>query len=394
MKIKINPSLAKGVLKAPSSKSIAHRVLIALFLSGSKDLPSFDMSNDLKATLDCLSSQNGIYDAEESGSTLRFLIPLISVLKGEGTFMGTKKLFSRGLDIYLDIFKKQGISYTLTPSSLSFKGYLKPDIFVFPGNISSQYVTGLLFALPLLSRDSEIILTDKVESNNYIEESNNTTQIFRITYPNLKRYRQKSEPNLRIDMTKIKINDEINKDIAKIKYPLIKNCNTNLSKFKTLEETIKTENSNKRMITNLLNKQKNPELKEILSNLQNTINKFSKYEETKEYNYLSTLPANNLSPFEAFKFENKNLNNNNLNFKLQTFNYNYSTEQTNYNKKMEKFKSTFNDFKKIIQGKNKSKNILVNQQRNDNKNHLNTRIIYSSLSPVNNLENDIFILES
>ena len=231
------------------------------------------------------------------------------------------------------------------------------------------------------------------ESNNYIEESNNTTQIFRITYPNLKRYRQKSEPNLRIDMTKIKINDEINKDIAKIKYPLIKNCNTNLSKFKTLEETIKTENSNKRMITNLLNKQKNPELKEILSNLQNTINKFSKYEETKEYNYLSTLPANNLSPFEAFKFENKNLNNNNLNFKLQTFNYNYSTEQTNYNKKMEKFKSTFNDFKKIIQGKNKSKNILVNQQRNDNKNHLNTRIIYSSLSPVNNLENDIFILE-
>ena len=232
------------------------------------------------------------------------------------------------------------------------------------------------------------------ESNNYIEESNNTTQIFRITYPNLKRYRQKSEPNLRIDMTKIKINDEINKDIAKIKYPLIKNCNTNLSKFKTLEETIKTENSNKRMITNLLNKQKNPELKEILSNLQNTINKFSKYEETKEYNYLSTLPANNLSPFEAFKFENKNLNNNNLNFKLQTFNYNYSTEQTNYNKKMEKFKSTFNDFKKIIQGKNKSKNILVNQQRNDNKNHLNTRIIYSSLSPVNNLENDIFILES
>ena len=148
--------------------------------------------------------------------------------------------------------------------------------------------------------------------------------IFRITYPNLKRYRQKSEPNLRIDMTKIKTNDEINNDIPKIKYPLIKNFNTNLSKFKTLEETIKTENSNKRMITTLLNKQKNPELKEILSNLQNTINKFSKYEETKEFNHLSTLPANNLSPFDVFKFDNNHFNkNNNLNFKLKGINYDY-----------------------------------------------------------------------
>jgi hypothetical protein len=101
-------------------------------------------------------------------------------------------------------------------------------------------------------------------------------------------------------------------NINKIKYPKITNDNNNLSKFKKLEEKIKNEDSTKRMINTLLNKQSNPELKEILSNLQITIGKFPKNEERKDNNYLSTLPANSFSPFDTFKFENNNYKNKKL----------------------------------------------------------------------------------
>ena len=171
MKVTISKSKAKGKIKAIASKSYAHRIMIASFLTSSSYHLDIDKSNDILATencLDTLKDGQSIYDANESGSTLRFLIPLILALKNEGTIKGTKKLFSRGLDIYLDIFKKQGVAYELKEDSLYFKGILHPDVFIFRGDVSSQYVTGLLFALPLLDGDSEIILTDKIESSNYI----------------------------------------------------------------------------------------------------------------------------------------------------------------------------------------------------------------------------------
>ena len=170
------------------------------------------------------------------------------------------------------------------------------------------------------------ILRKKEDSKNdetIINIENNTIKsnnLFHITYPKLKRYRQKSDSNIRVDRNKIKNINEINENdtTTKIEYPIITNTNSNLTKFKTLEEKIKNENSSKRMINNLLNKKINPEFKEILSNLKTAMNKFPKYEERKDNNnYLSTLPANYLSPFDTFNYEKNNKRISNL--KLNIF---------------------------------------------------------------------------
>ena len=224
------------------------------------------------------------------------------------------------------------------------------------------------------------------------EENISSNKLFRVTYPNLKRYRQKSEPNIKVDICKLCPKDEIiniknNGDVYKVKFPRINIINTNLSKFITLEEKIRNENSTKRKINNLLNKQNNPELKEILSNLQTTMNKFPKNEENKN-NYLSTLPANYFSPFDTLQIEKNNYNSKNLNLKYEINSYHYNSKNSHHNKKMEKFKSAFEDFKKIINENNIRKNI------NNMKYSYQTRVIYSILSPVNHLDDNIFTLES
>ena len=195
-------------------------------------------------------------------------------------------------------------------------------------------------------------------------------------------------------MNDITINDSIitNDNISKIQYLIYDKNNTNLQKFKILEEKIKNENSTKRMINNLLNEQKNPEFKEILSNLKNTMNKFPKYEERKDNNYLSTLPANYLSEFDTFSLDNNKYTSKKINFKYNSKCSIYNTKFMN-NKKFEKFKSTFDNFKSIINGKNNKKNLL-NIGRNDNNYSFNNKIIYSSLCPVNDLVNNFNILES
>jgi len=232
----------------------------------------------------------------------------------------------------------------------------------------------------------------KENSKNFETISNiEDNKLYQITYPNLKRYRQKSDSNLRVNKEKsnLKKEENITNKFNKIKYPKNINENNNLSKFKTLEATIQNENSSKRMINILLNKEKDPELKEILSNLQITMNNFPKNEEKKENNYLSTLPANNLSPFETFNFDNGKYNKRlNLKYKINNYNLKYNIRETYNFKKFEKFNSTFNDFKNIINGK------ITNKKRNGQKYINQTGIIYSNLYPVNNLENDVFILEN
>ena len=210
-----------------------------------------------------------------------------------------------------------------------------------------------------------------------------------MTYPNLKRYRQKSEPNIKLKISNSILNNDIsfsniNCNENQINYATINNINNNnLSKFKTLEKKIINKSSTKRKIKNLINKQNNPELKEILSNLEIIMNKFPKNEERKE-NYLSTLPANNFSPIDTFIFEDINYNHKKLNLKYNINNYKY--KKSNDNKKMEKFRSTLNDFNKIINGKNKIQN------KNDNKYSYQSRIS-SNLYPVNNVKDNIFTLE-
>ena len=199
MEIKINKSIAKGVITAPPSKSYGHRLLIAGALSKNAEIHNLSFCNDIEATYQSLNAlgyhlervddvvyindrreASRILDCQESGSTLRFLIPLCLLEDEEITLKGSKKLFSRGLDIYIDIFKKQNIYYHLEEDSLTLKGKIKADKFIFRGDISSQFITGLLFVLPLLDDDSEIILSTPLESASYVDMSIHTLKAFGV----------------------------------------------------------------------------------------------------------------------------------------------------------------------------------------------------------------------
>ena len=172
MTVKIEPSIAKGEIVAPPSKSYAHRLLIASALSReeSKVVGIID-SDDMKATLKCISAlgvsikqenqtvtlksnssknEEASFYCNESGSTLRFFIPIALAYGGINTFHGTERLISRGISVYEEICKEQSITLEKSSDKFIFKGKLKPSTFNVRGDISSQFITGLLFALPLL----------------------------------------------------------------------------------------------------------------------------------------------------------------------------------------------------------------------------------------------------
>lgn len=189
--VSVETSTVCGTLSAPPSKSIAHRALIAAALSGNSQVKGILPSDDMKATLSCLealgfpSTINGdtvtfskktfgktIADCGESGSTLRFMVPIFASLGKEVTFIGKGRLPSRPLDDYEQCLplhsvtmKKPNISGGITHIS----GNLSGGKFYIKGDISSQFITGLLFALPLLKEDSEIILTSPLQSVYYVD---------------------------------------------------------------------------------------------------------------------------------------------------------------------------------------------------------------------------------
>ena len=206
MKIKVFKGNASGTCYAPPSKSYAHRLLIASFLSNRKcSVSNVEFSNDINATLSCIKELGAsftikdnevifdgnndkeikdeyILDCGESGSTIRFLIPIALVLKKNSkiTMKGTKKLISRGLSVYEEIFKKSKVEYSYTEDSFSFKGRLLGSSFSVPGNISSQYISGLIFALSLLKRDTKIEITGDIESLPYINLTIDTLSHFNV----------------------------------------------------------------------------------------------------------------------------------------------------------------------------------------------------------------------
>lgn len=189
----IKPSKAKGKMLAPPSKSMAHRHLICAALAeGRSVIHSIDFSEDIKATLGCikqlgasaevdgntiivngsgnLSAGDGrIFDCNESGSTLRFFIPLALLNPSRARFLGSEVLMTRPMTVYEDICKIQGIKFERKDGGIEVEGKLKSADFEVPGNISSQFITGLLFTLPLLEGDSTITLTESVESKPYID---------------------------------------------------------------------------------------------------------------------------------------------------------------------------------------------------------------------------------
>lgn len=189
----IKPGKGKGIIKAPPSKSMAHRLLIGAGLAeGKSTIDGISFSEDIMATLDCLSAigakyeidgekvtvtgadirnipEGAVFRCRESGSTLRFFIPLCLLDGKTFSFTGTEKLLSRPLSVYEDIFEKSGIFFETSANKITVGGKLQSGTYEIPGNISSQFITGLLFVLPLLEKDSMIRLIPPVESRSYID---------------------------------------------------------------------------------------------------------------------------------------------------------------------------------------------------------------------------------
>ncbi len=187
MNLVITPKPLKGAVTPPPSKSLAHRALLAAFLAGeTAPLPDLPDSQDILATRQCLAAlrEGKPMDCRESGSTLRFLIPVSLALRHKGVFTGRGRLMERPQTPYFNIFKEKNIAYTQENGVLTVKGALPPGDYRLPGGVSSQFVTGLLFALPLVEGDSELILTSPLESRGYVDLTLDVLEQFGISLEN------------------------------------------------------------------------------------------------------------------------------------------------------------------------------------------------------------------
>lgn len=185
MKIFLDKAKLHGSVKVIGSKSFAHRLLIANFLSlSSKDILNVPESKDIEATLFCLKAlkeeKEPILNCIESGSTLRFLAPLSLYFVHKVTLKGTSRLIERGIKDYYPYFDKCNISYQINEDSIVLSGQLKPGDIYIDGSISSQYITGLLFVLPLLDSDSVIHIENGISSKNYIDITIDVLKQFNI----------------------------------------------------------------------------------------------------------------------------------------------------------------------------------------------------------------------
>ena len=201
----IKKSKAQGNVRAPSSKSMAHRLLICAALAkGESEITNVTYSEDILATLDCLAKMGAqirtdgdtvhvkgiesIYDVpeneffcRESGSTLRFILPLLLLNGNKQRFTGAGLLMKRPMSVYEEICKKQRLTYHQTPEAIEIKGKITDGTFTVPGNISSQFVSGLLFTLPFLKAESRIRLLPPVESRSYINMTLDAMQAFGVS---------------------------------------------------------------------------------------------------------------------------------------------------------------------------------------------------------------------
>lgn len=205
MRVTITPSPLHGAVHAIPSKSDLHRLLICAALADgptSIDLYSeATLSNDILATINCLRSLGATItlehrtlhvipkkerasspklNCEESGSTLRFLLPVAAVHADNPSFTGTGRLPERPVSDLLNAMAQNGITATAGKLPFTFHGTLTPGTYALPGNVSSQYITGLLLALPVLSGDSEIKLTTPLQSASYVDITIHSLEAFGI----------------------------------------------------------------------------------------------------------------------------------------------------------------------------------------------------------------------
>ena len=194
MNVLIRPCTLKGSVTPPPSKSMAHRLIIAASLgSGDSRVENVAFSKDIEATLRCMEALGCRYeragstltfhgrcaqvpaaefphmDCGESGSTLRFLIPIALAMAGGASFTGHGRLMERPQKPYFDLFDEKGIYHELKDGVLTVRGQLTPGEYRLAGNVSSQFFTGLLYALSLLDGPSTVVSTTALESADYIE---------------------------------------------------------------------------------------------------------------------------------------------------------------------------------------------------------------------------------
>lgn len=204
MEVKITPKKLIGRVSAPSSKSASHRVMIAAALAGGvSELSNISSSKDIEATAGAMTAlganilcDDGVYtvmgiktpaekavvDCCESGSTLRFIIPIAAALGCECEFRGSGKLPERPITPYIREMGKHGVTITREEGVMPFSmsGKLTGGEYELEGNISSQFITGLLFALPLCAENSVIRLTLRLESKPYVDMTVDTLKLFGI----------------------------------------------------------------------------------------------------------------------------------------------------------------------------------------------------------------------
>lgn len=193
MRARITPAkIDSGNITIPPSKSLSHRAIICACLApGRSVISNIDYSVDIRATIEGMRHLgasikedkdtlfiDGIetfqYDGDvvnchESGSTLRFFLPLFSLTGKRATFSGSKRLIERPQNVYEMLFQEQGIDFVRTYPNIIIDGRLKPGELTLKGNVSSQFITGLLFALPLLEADSKIHIEPPFESRSYVD---------------------------------------------------------------------------------------------------------------------------------------------------------------------------------------------------------------------------------
>lgn len=193
MKVKILPSKTSGEVSAPPSKSFAHRYLIGSVLSRGKCvIKNIADSDDISATLSCIEQlggsvtkdgnivtviptnekqiENAVFDCKESGSTLRFFIPVVLATGAKNcTFSGSERLLARGIKEYEKLFENSDIIIKSDEKSIEVNGTLSAGNYEISGEVSSQYTTGMLFALSVLDGKSTLKITGNAESRAYVD---------------------------------------------------------------------------------------------------------------------------------------------------------------------------------------------------------------------------------
>jgi 3-phosphoshikimate 1-carboxyvinyltransferase len=204
MDVKIIPSALRGEVAAVPSKSDAHRLFICGALADEAvKIEVGSISADIEATIDCIramgaevTAENGVYTVipiwrnsvknprlfcAESGSTLRFLLPVAAALFERSEFDGTGRLPKRPLSPLKEAMEINNGVFSSDKLPLSINGRLKSGRYTLAGNVSSQFISGLLFALPMLAGDSEIVITTPLESESYINMTVDALERFGVT---------------------------------------------------------------------------------------------------------------------------------------------------------------------------------------------------------------------